>query len=117
MQILPYDKNLVGDFLALGGENIVYRYGDDRVIKFPFGIRYLIDRKRYCAKIKKGFEISKKYFSSEFPETELKFFGKDDRQFVVIQKKIDGKHLSRSQGHLKDPNIRGQLFACWKWRR
>ena len=104
-----YDSKKIGKFLALGGENFVFLYGDDKVIKFPFGVRYLVNRHRYCEKIKLGAQIFSKYYGENFPETELLFYGSNDHRYVTIQKIIKGRLLYKKD--LEDETIKRQLVA------
>ena len=64
MDNLPYNKNLVGKFIAIGAENVVYSYNEGReVIKFPtfFSLRYNWNSQQYCKEIQDGYEMLKKY--------------------------------------------------------
>ena len=94
----PYDKGKVGRFFALGGEHLVYRYGNGQLIKVPFAFRYLIDKKHHCENVRRGYDLYRKYFGDSFLSTELRFY--DNDEYVIIQKLLPARTLHKSD--LKD---------------
>lgn len=107
--VKAYDSKLIGKLFAFGGENFVFRYGEDRLIKFPFGVRYVVDRHHYCEKIKIGAQIFSKYYAENFPETELLFYGRKNHRYVTIQKLIKGRLLYKKD--LENEAIKRQFAA------
>jgi len=104
MNKLPFDKNLVGNRIAVGGEHRVYRYGDKQVIKFPFGPRYWINAKKYCENLKRDEEIIRQYFDEYLIEREILYFNKlGTPSYIIIEPKISGRHLRR--GDLDNSHI------------
>lgn len=114
MDNLPYDKNLIGKFIAVGAENIVYFYnGDKEVIKFPtfFSLRYKWDKERYCDEIKNGFDTLKKYLADYLNQSEI-FFYKNNKKYAIIEPFIKGKALTKDD--LKNEQIKKQFLEIIK---
>ncbi len=114
MSSKPYQPDLVGSFIAVGGEHLVFRYGDDKVIKFPFGPRYLLGPFQYCRNINLYLKMLNKYFLDFLPKKEILFYKKFNffPYYVVIENFIDGRHLTVSD--LLDRNVRKEFLKILK---
>lgn len=111
MKYLPYNKNLIGKFIAIGAENIVYRYNADKVIKFPtrYGPRFPWDPEKYCQELQDGFNLLKKYLPNYLNQSQLYFYSeKNKKKYVVIEPLINGKALSKND--LKNKDIKNQFL-------
>lgn len=109
---IPYDKNLIGERIAFGAENVVYFYNQNKeVIKFPafFSIRYLWSSKRYCQELADGFETLKKHLPQNLNQSQIFFYGKGKKQkYVIIEPFIDGAALAKKD--LIDESIKNQFL-------
>lgn len=119
MDNLPYNKKLIGKFLAIGAENIVYFYNSDKeVIKFPtrFSLRYLWDPEKYCHELQNGFQLLKKYLPSHINQSNLYFYKKDSPiKYVIIEPFINGKALALKD--LEDEEIQNQFSEIIKVKK
>lgn len=109
---LPFDKKLIGKFLSVGAENVVYHYNNNReVIKFPLSIslRYLWDPEKYCIDLKKGYAILKRHLPQNINQSNIHLYktGKKTR-YAVIEPFIDGKALEKSD--LSDEIVKKQFL-------
>lgn len=106
--MLPYTKENVGKKIATGGEHKVYYYGEDKVIKFPFGPRYWFGREQYCENLKRDEHIVRQYFGGYLVEREINFFTqKNQASYIIIEPFLTGRHLQRKD--LKDPQVKEQF--------
>ncbi len=87
------DKEKIGRVLAIGGENIIRAYGKDKVIKTPFGLRYLLNRKKYINSIKESHLELKEYFKDYLLPTEI-VFSSDGRSYSMIQSRLKNRKLT-----------------------
>lgn len=92
-ELVNVSKEQIGPVLAVGGENIVRFYGKDKVIKTPFGLRYLLNRKKYVQGVKESYLELRNYFKDYLLPTEI-IFHKDDLSYCMIQSKIDNRKLT-----------------------
>lgn len=105
---------MIGKFIAVGAENIVYFYnGDKEVIKFPtfFSLRYKWDKERYCNEIKNGFDTLKKYLAGHLNQSEI-FFYENNKKYAIIEPLIKGKALTKED--LKNEQIKKQFLEIIK---
>lgn len=113
---LPFDKKLIGRFLSVGAENVVYYYNNNKeVIKFPtfFSLRYNWNPEEYCQEINNGFEILKKYLPQHLNQSNLYFYNKNNKaSYVIIEPFIAGKALSKKD--LKNQSIKNQFLEIIK---
>lgn len=108
---LPFDRKLIGKFLSVGAENIVYHYnGNKEVIKFPLiiSLRYLWNQEKYCTELQSGYEILKAHLPQNINKSKIFVYkiGKKTT-YAVIEPFIDGKAITKSD--LQDEAIKKQL--------
>jgi hypothetical protein len=108
MNTTAFDEKLVGKFIAAGGEHKVYRYGDDKVIKFPFGPRYWFNPAKYCENLQRDELIVRRYFGEYLVQREIHFFFEISKpSYVIIEPKLPGRHLRRDD--LKNKKVLKQF--------
>lgn len=118
MDNIPYNKNLIGKFLAIGAENIVYHYNNKDVIKFPtrFSLRYLWDTEKYCRELQNSFQLLKKYLPSHINQSNLYFYKKGGTaNYVIIEPFINGKALTPKD--LENEEIKTQFSEIIKIKK
>ncbi|MBD3244717.1 MAG: hypothetical protein GF335_01860 [Candidatus Moranbacteria bacterium] len=104
----PYNKEKIKQRLAVSGEHIVYRYGKDQVIKFPYGPIHLVDKRDSLNKIKSETPLIKKYFSDFIVAYEILFYQKNKQKtYCIIQDFVKGRSLKLKDK--KNPQIKAQL--------
>jgi len=112
MDNLPYNKNLIGGFIAIGAENIVYYYNNNKeVIKFPLiiSLRYSWDSEKYCNELKNGYEILKNNLPQSINDSRIYFYKSGGKtKYVVIEPFIDGQALTKSD--LEDDLVKKQFL-------
>lgn len=108
---MPFDKKLIGKFLSVGAENVVYYYNNNKeVIKFPLivSLRYLWDPKKYCNELKNGYKILKQYLPQNINASKIYFYEANRKtKYVIIEPFIDGRALTKLD--LKDGGIKKQF--------
>lgn len=108
MEKLPYDKEKIGKVIAIGGEHIVRHYGDNQVIKFPFGPRYFLDPHKHCENVARDEEVARHYFKQYLIERNVQFFPyKKHISYCIIEPFISGEHLKHED--LADREIKKQF--------
>lgn len=109
---IPYDKNLIGKFIAIGAENVVYSYNEGKeVIKFPtfFSLRYNWNPQQYCEEIQNGYEMLKKYLPEHLNKSNLHIYqGNGKMTYLIIEPFIHGKALSKND--LKNEDVKKQFL-------
>lgn len=112
MDNLPYNKNLVGKFIAIGAENVVYSYNEGReVIKFPtfFSLRYNWNSQQYCKEIQDGYEMLKKYLPERLNKSNLHIYERSGKMtYLILEPFIHGKALSKND--LKNGDVKRQFL-------
>jgi hypothetical protein len=102
MENSAFEEKLVGRFIAAGGEHKVFRYGDDKVIKFPFGPRYWVNPAKYCENLRRDELIVRRYFGAYLVQREIHFYYIGSRpSYVIIEPKLHGRHLLRDDLKIK----------------
>lgn len=105
---LPYLQEKVGKLIAIGGEHVVKHYGDNQVIKFPFGPRYFLDRHKHCENVARDEAVARNYFKDYLIQRDVHFFPHKGRpSYVIIEPFVTGKHLRRED--LQDSEIKKQF--------
>lgn len=105
---LPYVKEKVGKFIAIGGEHVVWHYGDTQVIKFPFGPRYFLDSHKHCENVARDEDVARNYFKEYLIKRDIHFFPRRGRpSYVIIETFVPGGHLKLSD--LQNIDIRKQF--------
>ncbi len=106
----PYNKELIGKILSVGGEHMVFYYDTDKVIKFPIGPRYLISPGRHCENLKRYDRIINNYFSEFLIEKDIVFFKRRGimPSYVIVERYVKGRHLRYDD--LYSDRIREKFF-------
>lgn len=104
---MKIEKEKIGKVVYFGGEHIVRKYGCDSVIKFPFGPRFILGRKRIVDRITRRYKIVKEYFGKYLHDTQI-IVGKNRRSYVYVQKELDGEPLNKEL--MKNPQIKKQFL-------
>ncbi len=99
-----YYTTKVGKKIADGGDRKVYRYGDDKVIKFS-SLAFLVGKKLRL-KYTSDYLVCKKYLGDCVVET-IDVSNGDSGRYVEIQDFIEGEMLSKK--HTKNPYIKSQV--------
>lgn len=105
----------MGKFIAIGAENIVYRYGNNQVIKFPtfYSLRYLWGAEKYCVELQKGFGLLKQHIIDNLNDSALYFYknkGKDS--YVIIESFVHGSAIQKND--LASEDIKSQFLEILK---
>lgn len=86
---MSYPKEKVGRLLKIGGEHLVYQYGEDQVIKFPNLLaRVLFNQQKLAEKKKADLQLAKKYFSDYLLATEYLPLINSKYSYCLIQPKV-----------------------------
>lgn len=101
---MSFAKNKIGRLLKIGGEHLVYQYGEEQVIKFPNLLaRVLFNQQKLAEKKKIDLELAKKYFSDYLLATEYLPLINSKYSYCLIQlnilvrplllKDLENKHI------------------------
>lgn len=101
---MSFAKNKIGRLLKIGGEHLVYQYGEEQVIKFPNLLaRILFNQQKLAEKKKIDLELAKKYFSDYLLATEYLPLINSKYSYCLIQlnvlvrplllKDLENKHI------------------------
>ncbi len=85
---------MVGRKIAAAGEHIVYKYGEDKIIKFPHGPIYYANPEEAYDKIDNEFRLANRYFKKFLVPTRLLTYEENGRKkYCVIQDFIESRPL------------------------
>lgn len=100
-----YKEALIGKRIAIGAEHLVYRYGDDQVVKFPRGMWYWLNRVKSTENMKHDQKIIKQYFSTYLIDRDIVF---EQDVYTIIEPFLQGRHMRRRD--LLDPAVKKQFL-------
>lgn len=110
---LPYNQKKVGDKIATAGEHVVYKYGDDQIIKFPAGPIYYANAKDARAKVINEVRLANKYLKEFIAVTELYTYEEQDKnKYCIIQEYIIGRPLELKD--MQDDELQNQFKELMK---
>ena len=110
---LPYDPQKLGRRFRFSGEHSVFRYGEDKIIKFPSGPIHKFSADEALRKIKNEVHLVKKYLDGFVIPTELYFYKeKGTKTYCIIQDFIQGRPLKLAD--MQDENLKKQLQELFR---
>lgn len=105
---MSFAKEKIGRLLKIGGEHLVYQYGNDQVIKFPNLLaRTLFNNQKLAEKKKRDFALAKKYFPQYLLSTECVIITEINKPYYLIQPLINARPLIKKD--LNNEEIRGNF--------
>ena len=126
--MLSYDSSKIGKLIAIGAEHVVYSYDNDKVIKFPRGIWYWLNRSKFVDNMRRNQEVIKTRFREYLIDRDAIFY---DNSYVIIEPFIVGRRVRRSDlsncdiknqfreiilindKMMRDDNISLEFFGLW----
>jgi signal peptidase I len=104
----PYNKKIIGRKIANAGEHIVYRYGENQIIKFPSGPIYYANPEEAYNKVENEFRLANKYFKKFLVPTQLVTYKeKDCKRYCIIQDFVENRPLNPKD--MQDENLKMQF--------
>ena len=90
----PYNQQKIGNKIATAGEHVVYKYGDNQIIKFPSGPIHYVNPNEARTKIINELSLANKYLKEFLVNTELRTYQKQGKnKYCIIQDYIVGRPL------------------------
>ena len=90
----PYNQQKIGNKIATAGEHVVYKYGDNQIIKFPSGPIHYVNPNEARTKIINELSLANKYLKEFLVNTELRTYQKQGKnKYCIIQDYIIGRPL------------------------
>ncbi len=105
---MKIEKEKIGRVIYFGGEHIVREYNHDMVIKFPFGLRFILGRKKIVDQVTNRYALAKEYFGDYLHDTQI-VAEKNRCSYVYIQKRLNGELLT--QELMKNPLVKEQFLG------
>jgi hypothetical protein len=106
---VPYEKKLMGDIIGMGGEHVVYEYGETQVIKFSWHV--FISGKTAVKKLIDDYAIGVSYFKDYLLPTRIEMW-KDGREAAEFQERIQCRPFTQDDMRVRD--LRAQLHDIFE---